>query len=193
MRVVATSTLIVITVCALGCGASVDSEPAGDASVDTSASEVAAEVGPSEGGSCAPESCCCAGDVVDFPVCSGDTISCRSGYALHSGDDCRCLPDRDTPCCYPHVFDSGVPSKPDADASDGDGDTAPEASAETGATDAACAVDLCCCAGDVVWFPTCSDGAASCSMGALHSGDDCRCLPDRDTPCCLPHVFDAGH
>jgi hypothetical protein len=82
-----------------------DAKPA-DARNDTK-EDVAADAD-----TCAPDAagdaCCCSGDVVDFPVCAADgTLSCRGSMSLYHGDDCRCLADRDTPCCLPHVFDGG--------------------------------------------------------------------------------------
>jgi len=50
--------------------------------------------------------CCCSGDAVDPVQCGADGPACNSGK-LYRGDDCQCLPDRNTPCCGPHIFDSG--------------------------------------------------------------------------------------
>ncbi len=120
--------------------------------------------------------CCCAGDVVDFPVCNSDKPACKSGYRLYQGDDCQCLPDRDTPCCLPHArLDSGI-------------DTATDASFDS----AACR-DACCCQGDVLDTVQCTDAGPTCKPGYnVYYGDDCTCLPDRNTPCCVVRMFDAS-
>jgi hypothetical protein len=57
------------------------------------------------------------------------------------------------------------------------------------------ATNVCCCDRDVMRRTTCSAaGAPVCSAGyGLYRGDDCKCLPDRVTPCCAPPgSIDAG-
>jgi hypothetical protein len=105
--------------------------------------------------------CCCSGDVLDPVTCGSSGPKCDRG-TLYKGDDCRCLPDRNTPCCVPH----GV--------------------ADTG-TGRACG-DACCCQGDVVDLVQCTDAGPMCKAGySVYYGTDCDCLPDRNTPCCAPH------
>jgi hypothetical protein len=115
--------------------------------------------------------CCCTGDRVGVPICGVNGPTCTQGLDLHKGD---CA----TWCHGP---------------ADAQPDVASDASPEVAPLDAgACnASDVCCCAGDLLDFPQCTDGGqTSCRAGyGLHRGDDCRCLPDRNTPCCLPHVL----
>lgn len=94
----------------VSCGSRV--EPGDDASIDSSidvAAEAAsdADAAPDVGDEACAGACCCEGDVQDFVTCTAAGPTCKSGFGLFHGDDCRCLPDRDTPCCLPHVRDGG--------------------------------------------------------------------------------------
>ena len=121
--------------------------------------------------------CCCSGDTVGAPLCGVYGPYCVQGLALYAGGDCN------TKC---HVA-ADAQAEASAETSIGDGGD--------GDTTTCSAGDACCCAGDVLDFPQCTDGGQiSCRAGyGLYRGDDCRCLPDRNTPCCLTHpLIDAG-
>ena len=119
--------------------------------------------------------CCCHGDVQAQPICTAEGVVCPAGFGSYTGDDCRCLPDRDTPCCLPHV-------RPD-----------------TG-TDASCAHtdagDACCCDLDVIQTPKCgATGAPTCTAPyRLFFGDDCTrsCGPCNYAPSCVDTGVDGG-
>ena len=118
--------------------------------------------------------CCCQGDVLDFPICANGAPACKSGYTLNRGDACKCLPDRDTPCCLPHArIDSGPPRDALVDANECRG--------------------ACCCQGDVKDSVQCTAGGPVCKADfVLYYGTDCECLPDRNTPCCFNRPLDVG-
>jgi hypothetical protein len=121
--------------------------------------------------------CCCGGDAVGVAICGVNGPTCVQGLVLYRGEDCN------TKCR------AAADAQPESAA-----ETAVDAPVEV-AADADAAVcntsDVCCCAGDVLDYPMCTDGGqTSCRAGyGLYRGDDCRCLPDRNTPCCLPHVL----
>jgi hypothetical protein len=103
------ATLLRGTECAATCASG------GDAQSDAAA-DAAADVMVDACGAAASDVCCCQSYVTDPPSCSDSgALSCRAGYGLYHGDDCRCLPDRDTPCCPPHVH---ADAASDADAAD---------------------------------------------------------------------------
>ena len=116
--------------------------------------------------------CCCAGGQSGTAFCGAQGPACLDGFALYRGSDCQ--------------------TKCGGDAATGAGD-ASDAPADA---DAGCDTsNVCCCQGDVLDFPMCVQGGQiTCAAGyGLYRGDDCRCLPDRNTPCCLPHpLADAG-
>ena len=119
--------------------------------------------------------CCCSADTVGTPACGAYGATCAQGLTLYKGDDCHAK------CPGASDAQSDVASET---ASDAPADTQP--AGEAGACNAG---DACCCQGDVLDFPVCMEGGqVSCRSGyGLYRGDDCRCLPDRNTPCCLPH------
>lgn len=165
---------------AVGCsssGSESDVDAASDSTYSGGSCDAAAFVG-----------CCCQGDVTAPPICTAaGTFACPSGFGSYAGDDCRCLPDRETPCCLPHLHDSGVP---DARETGVDADAAAETESGGDACASIDAGDLCCCEGDVVAMPVCGEtGAATCPSGfsAYHGADCIRPCG----PCSLP-CFDTG-
>lgn len=125
--------------------------------------------------------CCCGGDLVGAAICGVNGPTCVQGLVLYRGDDCNRM-------CHA-AADAQAESAADAPA-DAPADALLETSPDADA--AACNTsDVCCCAGDLLDYPLCTDGGqTSCRAGyGLYRGDDCRCLPDRNTPCCLPHAL----
>ena len=185
-------TFFAITLLALspGCSSSSDSAgdvDAGDTGHETEGTDTRSD--GAEGGTCDKTGvCCCDGDVIEDVTCTAAGAPTCSKYTLYHGADCTrpCGPCTFSPSC----FDAGPDTTPP-------GDTGSGADADTAADDGSCvhtdAGDACCCEGDVMSTVTCTASGPTCGTGfGLYFGDDCRCLPDRDTPCCLPHVFDAG-
>lgn len=121
--------------------------------------------------------CCCNGGLVGTPICGVNGPTCVSGLWIYRGEDCN------TKC---HGAADAQPEVAAEAAVDAPADAQIPVDAATCNNS-----DVCCCAGDVLDFPMCSDGGQStCRAGyGLYRGDDCRCLPDRNTPCCLPHVL----
>lgn len=131
--------------------------------------------------------CCCQGDVQETPVCSASGLTCGTGYGLYRGDMCRCLPDRDTPCCLPHVFpdagrdvvtdtsaDTATDTSADASSTPCPGGTACHPFRVTGTHGGACP--------SVVFFGTaCSDRCLACNPTGpdggpgFGTGDPCVC------------------
>jgi hypothetical protein len=85
-----------------GSGRPTDAEVEAETTIDT-ATDVPTDAG--DASACAG-ACCCQGDVIDTVICSSTGPTCNPMFNVYFGDDCRCLADRDTPCCLPHV-DSG--------------------------------------------------------------------------------------
>lgn len=127
--------------------------------------------------------CCCGPSGSTSVICTVQGPACASGFSLLRGDACK------SQC-------GGVAdAQPDAP-SDVAAETAADAPSDVSADAASCdTVSACCCKDNLSEQALCSDaGVAVCNAGyGLYRGDDCRCLADRQTPCCPLHpLADAG-